>query len=42
MPRKLDSFSIWLGITILGIVMLVFFVLVKYRADFFHDITLTF
>lgn len=36
---KYDYFSIWLGITIVGIVMLFFLVVTKFQPGFFQDIT---
>lgn len=38
--QKYDNFSVWLGITVLGLVMLVFFSLTRYWPDFFRDISL--
>ncbi len=38
--QKYDKFFIWLGITVFGLAMLVFFSLTRYRPDFFRDIAL--
>jgi hypothetical protein len=37
MRKRVDLFYIWLGLTILGIVIFVFLALTRYRADFFRD-----
>ena len=38
---KIDPFSIWLGITTVGFVLSVFYLLVKFRPDFFLNMTLS-
>lgn len=37
--RKYDFFSIWLGLTILAVVVLVFLTLTKWQPDFFRNMT---
>ncbi len=40
MPKsKYNFFAIWLGLTVLGLALLVFLLLVKWQPDFFRDVT---
>lgn len=41
MIKRDDYFYVWLRLTIFGAVMSIFFALIRYRNDFFLNITLT-
>ena len=37
--RKSNYFAVWLGVTILGAVLLAFLILTRYWPDFFQNMT---